>query len=127
MFGFADLVALLNGRHLADVACPLCGPSRNLLVGQARPVLRLWHRPGFISFHCARCGEHGYVLEHGGEPFDKEAWLRQRAEMTAREREAAVRQLGKARRLWRMRRPLKGSVADTYLREARGITCSLPS
>ena len=36
------------------------------------------------------------------------------------------RQRDKARWLWSQRQPLAGSIAEFYLREARGITCTLP-
>jgi putative DNA primase/helicase len=37
------------------------------------------------------------------------------------------RQHGKAAWLWSQRRPITGTIAETYLREARGITCPLPA
>jgi hypothetical protein len=37
------------------------------------------------------------------------------------------RQHEKASWLWRQRRPIAGTIAERYLREARGITCALPT
>jgi hypothetical protein len=36
------------------------------------------------------------------------------------------RQREKAAWLWAQRRPIAGTIAETYLREARGINCPLP-
>jgi hypothetical protein len=41
-------------------------------------------------------------------------------------RAEARRRAEQARRLWQEARPISGTVAETYLREARGITCALP-
>ena len=49
-----------------------------------------------------------------------------REEMQARERERAERER-KARWLWSLRRPIRGTPAERYLREVRGITCDLPA
>ena len=84
-------------------------------------------RPGFISFHCIRCGAHGYVLEDRCKPVDKEVWLRQRTEIAACEAGAAAVQLDKARWLWQQRRPIHGTPAERYLRETRGIAGRLPA
>ncbi len=49
--------------------------------------------------------------------------------LLARETECRVeaeKKSHQARRLWEQSVPIAGTVAETYLREARGITCSLP-
>ncbi len=55
---------LTNGRlGVHDVPCPMCGPFKSHR-GQRRDVLRVWRvEPGFATFHCARCGEAGYVRD----------------------------------------------------------------
>ncbi len=125
MFDFRALNVMLAGKDVADVACPYCGPGRHALRNQTRRVLRLWFRPGFISFHCTRCGAHGFVLEEGRETVDREMWQRQRVDIAARKTEAAALQLDKARWLWKMRRSVCGTPAERYLREVRHVTCAL--
>jgi hypothetical protein len=45
----------------------------------------------------------------------------------AQDNDHARRQHEKAAWLWSERQPIKGTIAERYLREARGITCPLPS
>ena len=123
---FAALDALLNGRAMADAACPWCAPVRRAAVNQRRKVLRLWAAPGFISFHCARCGESGYVRDNERRPINRDALSRARATVAESDRVEVERQRVKAIGLWRKRRPIIGSPAEVYLREARGIDCALP-
>jgi hypothetical protein len=72
MTGF-DLTTIdqLTGGRLGthDVQCPLCGPYRSPH-GWRRKVARVWRiDPGFAGYHCARCGESGYVRDrHAPEP-----------------------------------------------------------
>ena len=49
------------------------------------------------------------------------------AESAQREQEAAAERLSKARWLWARRKPLAGTIAETYLREARGYRGPLPA
>jgi predicted RNA-binding Zn-ribbon protein involved in translation (DUF1610 family) len=126
---FDELVALTGGRlGTHDVACPQCGPQRWSATNRRRPVLRIWYRePGFISFYCPRCGTGGYAIDDGREPVSRAVLEKARREAAAFERERAAEQLAKARRLWRSRRPIVGTVAERYLREARGIPGALPA
>jgi hypothetical protein len=123
---FAALDRLMSDRAVFDCACPWCGSDRREHRNRVRPVLRLWSAPGFISYHCARCGEHGSVREHERHPIDRDAERRARAVIDERERVEVAARRNKARGLWRMRRPITGTLAETYLRSARGITCRLP-
>jgi hypothetical protein len=50
-----------------------------------------------------------------------------RADAAERERVYRVERLGKARWLWSQRQPIGGSIAETYLREARGYGGPLPA
>ncbi|MER9233641.1 toprim domain-containing protein [Mesorhizobium sp. M0622] len=114
------------GKH--DVACPLCGPDRRSPINRLRPVLRVWATvPGFMSFHCARCGERGFARQDGARSQNGEELARIRAEITEREKSEAEKQLGKALWLWRQRRPIAGSIAEAYLREVRGYRGPLPA
>lgn len=111
-----------------DVACPLCGPQRRSPANQRKPVLRIWRiEPTFASFHCARCGERGYVRDSHAAPIDPVALERAKAEAAERERIAAGERLSTARWLWSKRRPIKHSLAERYLREARGYTGPVPA
>ena len=62
-----DALALAGGRFgKIDVACPFCGPSCKSAINRKRKVLRIWrYDPGFATFNCARCGEHGYARDDG--------------------------------------------------------------
>ncbi|RWN58466.1 hypothetical protein [Mesorhizobium sp.] len=120
---YADLAALADGRAVVDVACPLCGPDR------VRKVLRLWSLPGFISYLCARCGEHGYVRENERVEVDaatQAAMFRAREAIAVRVAETSKDQRRIALTLWSMRRPIAGTVAERYLRKVRSISCPLP-
>jgi hypothetical protein len=116
------------GRH--DVACPLCGPCRHSPLNQRRPVLRVW-RPefGFASFHCARCDEHGYVHDRStARPRPDRRVIEQiKIETVDRERIVVAERLAKARWLWARHIPIVNSIAETYLRTARGYGGPLPS
>ena len=114
------------GTH--DIPCPICGPERRSLANQRRKVLRVWQlEPTFATYHCARCGEHGHVRDGGAAQPDSVDLDRVRREAAERECAAAAERLSRARWLWSKRRPLAGSIAEMYLREARGYTSGLPA
>jgi hypothetical protein len=126
---FHQLDTLTHGRLGAfDVPCPQCGPERRLPTNRRRHVLRVWRiDPSFATFHCARCGEKGYARDGSGPKPDPVKLAKARAEAAKRERAAVIERLGKARWLWSCRRPLAGSLAEVYLREARGCGGTLPA
>lgn len=110
-----------------DVACPLCGPDRRSPKNWVRKVLRIWHvSPHFASYVCARCGETGFARIRGRSELNASTYARVRAELEEHARAAAAARLGKAIALWRSRRPVRGSIGETYLREARGYRGPLP-
>jgi hypothetical protein len=114
------------GEH--DVPCPVCGPAKRSRMSQRKPVLRVWRFDcGFATFHCARCGERGFARDGStvSRP-DPAVIARARAEANERERVTAAERLSKARWLWSLRKPLAGSIAETYLREARSYSGPLP-
>jgi hypothetical protein len=118
----------LTGGRLGtfDVVCPLCGPFKSAR-GQRRKVLRVYRtEPGFAGFHCARCGQDGFA--HGREFRHSDDLTARvvRAEMAERDRVYKAQRLALALWLWRRRRPITGSVAERYLREARGIRTASP-
>jgi hypothetical protein len=124
-----DLDRLTGGKLGAhDVPCPICGPYRRAFANQRRPVLRIWYiEPTFATFHCARCGEKGHARDHSAPSPDPAMLERARLEAAERERLASGDQLRKARWLWSYRRPIEGSLAERYLRGARGYAGPLPS
>jgi hypothetical protein len=110
-----------------DIACPLCGPDRRAPANRARRVLRVWYvSPDFITYSCARCGETGYVRDRNAP---RATWItraRVQSEMAEHARAAAADRLRIALALWRLRQPPRGTIAETYLREARGYGGPLP-
>jgi hypothetical protein len=112
---------------VSDVACPYCGPERRSPTNRRRKVLRVWRfDPNFASFHCVRCGQHGHARDGSASHLDPDAIKRIRAETAERERVSLAERLSKARWLWSKRRRLAGSIGETYLREARGYSGTLP-
>ena len=102
-FDYRQLAAALASRDKTDIACPLCGPVRQAAANRVRKVLRLWRGPGFVSFHCARCGESGFVREAERCSVDREALRRFQAEAAERERDEAAVRRAKALALWQRR------------------------
>lgn len=119
---------LTGGRPgVYDVPCPLCGPARQKPLNRRKPVLRVWRfDAGFATFHCARCGERGHVRSSSAVRLNPAVIERARWEAAERERVVVASRLTKARWLWSKRRPLIGSIAETYLREARGYSGPIP-
>jgi len=121
---------IMGGRFgTVDAPCPLCGPERRSAVNQRRKTLRLWcSDPAFITYHCARCGEAGWSSDSGASRSicstgDTAAIAE---EVQRREQDEARERLNKALSLWQRRRPIARSVAETYLRNARGFRGRLP-
>jgi hypothetical protein len=124
-----ETIERLTGGRLGvyDAPCPICGPARQKPVKRLKPVLRVWRlHAGFATFHCARCGERGHVRDGTAVRLDPAAVERARREVAERECVIAASRLTKARWLWSKRRPLIGSIAETYLREARGYSGQVP-
>jgi predicted RNA-binding Zn-ribbon protein involved in translation (DUF1610 family) len=111
-----------------DVPCPTCGPERSSRAKQQKPVLRIWRLdPGFATFHCARCGDDGYV-RNGNVTQPKSAVIaKMRAEAANHERIAKAERLSKSRWLWSRRQAAQGSIVETYLRDARGYGGPIPA
>jgi hypothetical protein len=125
-----DTIDQLAGRRLGtfDVPCPECGPLKRSARNQRKPVLRVYRiEPNFAGYHCARCGERGAALDRTGTPPDPIKLARARAEAAERDRILKAERLGKAQWLWSIRRPIAGSIAEIYLRSARGYGGPLPA
>jgi len=134
MIDFRTIEDLTFGRFgTCDVVCPLCGPTKRKPASQRKPVLRVWRlERGFATYHCARCGEGGYVRDDYAKPRIERAEFERRlaaarAEAAERERSSAAERLAKAQWLWSKRKPIVGSIAETYLRQARGYHGTLPA
>jgi hypothetical protein len=124
-----DVIDRATGGRLGthDVPCPLCGPEKSTH-GRRRRVMRVWRiEPGFAGYYCARCGETGYARDRHAPPPDPASLAKARVEAAEHARVAKADRLGKARWLWSQRRPIAGSIAERYLREARGYGGPLPA
>jgi hypothetical protein len=125
-----DVINQLTGGRLGkhDVPCPECGPFKRAVRNQRRPVLRVYRiEDGFAGYHCARCGEKGAAFDRHSAPPDPIKLAKARVEAAERDRALRAERLSKANWLWCQRRPIAGSVAETYLREARGYGGPLPA
>jgi Toprim domain len=123
------LIDHLTGGRLGrfDVPCPACGPWRRARANRRRRVLRIWRLdPSFSGYHCARCGARGHVRD-AAVRVDPAALAMAREEAVCRERAHAAGRLRTARHLWSRRKPIEGSPAERYLREARGVRAPLPA
>ena len=120
MIDFETLRHLSGGKPQIDVACPTCGPSCKTPSNRTREVLRIWDDgDDFISFFCARSCGSGYARREGARSTSRPRPVRS-VEPTPDKRELA-------RFLWSRRQPITGSIAETYLREARGYRGPLPA
>jgi hypothetical protein len=125
-----DVINQLTGGRLGtfDVPCPECGPFKRATRNQRRTVLRVYRiEEGFAGYHCARCGESGATVDRHGAPPNLIKLAKARAEAAERDRALRAERLSKALWLWSQRRPIAGSVAERYLREARGYGGPLPA
>jgi hypothetical protein len=125
-----DVINQLTGGRLGthDVPCPECGPFKRAIRNQRRPVLRVYLiEDGFAGYHCARCGEKGAAFDRNSTPPDPIKLAEARAEAAERDHVLRSERLEKARWLWSQRRPIAGSIAERYLREARSYSGSLPA
>jgi hypothetical protein len=133
MIDLATIDKLAPDIGVIDVACPICGPERRTPINRRRKVLRVWRfESSFATYHCARCGARGHVRDDHSRPqIDRAEFERRlaaaRAEAAERECLSAAERLSKALWLWKSRGPIAGSIAETYLREARGYCGALPA
>lgn len=105
--------------------CPVCQPEQR----HGQNALTLADGRGGLLAHCKRSGcAFTDILAAAGL---RSGDYRRPDPATVAKREAerraeANRKSEQARRLWREAQPIEGSLAETYLRETRGITCHLP-
>jgi hypothetical protein len=125
---FERLLQSINGEFgIHDIACPLCGPERRSPANRVRRVLRVWYvSAAFISFVCARCGEGGFIRDRDAPRINAVTRAHVSSELEQHRREGAAERLHKALALWRSRQPLRGTIAETCLREARAYGGPVP-
>jgi Toprim domain len=122
---FARIVSSRPGTH--DVPCPACGPDRRSAANRRREVLRVWYTaPGFITYSCARCGVRGYARASAAEKTADRAPTVAHPERRPKPDAPATARRDKARWLWSQRQPIRGTLAEIYLREARHYRGPLP-
>jgi hypothetical protein len=121
---WADVERITGGRPGRTITstCPVCSHRRKRH-NQTKKVFAVkLVEPDFAIFHCAHCGEGGYVHPEGsGQVVDLAERQRQREEAQRREREYNERRTASALKLWGERQPFWGSPAETYLRKTRCI------
>jgi hypothetical protein len=125
-----DVINSLTGGRIGkfDRACPFCSAGRSTPANRRAKVFRIWRTEvDFAGYHCAHCGESGHATDHNGTAPDPVKIARARAQAAERDRAHKMDRLGKARWLWSRRRPIDDSIAESYLRERRGIRCPLPA
>jgi hypothetical protein len=111
-----------------DVACPVCGPEKRSAANRVRKVMRVWRiDPAFATYRCARCELQGFAREGAAPRPDAAEIAKARAEAQRFGAAAAEARRRKAAWLWQRRRPIAGTVAETYLRAARGYAGPLPT
>lgn len=124
-----DLTQALGGkwyRRYGAAPCPICQPQRE----KGQNALTLADgRDGRLMLHCKKSGcafldiLSAAGLRSGGYAPPDAATLAQReAEQDAEAKKRAAQ----AKQVWDEAQPISGTIAEAYLREARGITCPLP-
>lgn len=124
-----ELTHALGGRwhgQYGTAPCPICQSQ----AWKDQNALTLTDgNDGRLLLHCkkANCAFRDILAAAGVasgsfDPLDQETLDMRKAERRA-EIEKKSRQ---AQRIWQETQPIPGTIAETYLREARGITCALP-
>jgi phage/plasmid primase-like uncharacterized protein len=124
--GFAALAALIGDRPFRETPCPLCSPLRRE-ANRRKPVLGIWRKaPDFITYSCAHCGEHGWASDRTAPRIDHVELARRMREAKTHHQSELRRRTERARWLWRQSRPIRGTIAEAYLR-SRAITVLPPT
>jgi Toprim domain len=110
------------GRHMA--ICPECSPLRRTPQKRHSKVLAVTlHEPEFAVFYCNHCGANGYC--HPDRPtrvvVDIAEQQRRRAEADRHAAAERQQRTNAARAIWREAQPFRGSPAEVYLADTRGI------
>jgi hypothetical protein len=122
----ATISRLTGNEHgVRDTPCPLCSHLRKA-ANRRKRVLRIWNAPGFATWNCAHCGAHGHTRDKSAVRPDWAALRRTQTEAEERKRVTDRERIGKARWLWSMGQPVKGTRAETYLGMVRGYSGPIP-
>jgi hypothetical protein len=116
---------LAPGRYYST--CPQCSHKRRK-AHQRLECLGVTIGVEGVKFGCNHCGWTGgeYYARTTGPRVTTVASLRQNAEFEERQRAETEARRAKALALWRTRQPLRRSLAETYLREARAYHGAFP-
>jgi hypothetical protein len=121
---FETLQRLSRGAELVDVACPICGPHCRTGANRTRKTLRIYNPgPGFATYYCARCDVEGFA--HGRSIRTSHRFIfpaPKQPDIKKESNASLARQLW----LWRRRQLIGGTVAETYLRDVRGLKGPFP-
>jgi hypothetical protein len=125
-----DVIDRLTGGKVGtfDTTCPFCSAFRSSPGNRRAKVFRIYRTDRcFAGYHCAHCGESGYVRDGDAIPLAPDKLAKARADAAERDGKHKAERLSKARWLWSQHKPITGSIAETYLRTKRGIGCRLPA
>jgi hypothetical protein len=121
---FDILVHLTGGRHgKHDTTCPVCSASRKPVHRKLR-VLRIWQNDDdFVTFCCAHCGLKGYASREGAKSTAAGVALRRVRQQAHAAADLAqeCQSVEKALTIWRSTVPIKGTLAEEYLRRERRL------
>ena len=125
---FEQVSNLVSGRlGKTDIPCPMCSSGRSTAEKRKRKVFRVWHDAlDYLTFHCCHCGEAGWLRDGSAVPIDNARLHELKREAAKRDHEERLRRIGKARVIWQASLSIKGTLAERYLRDVRGIRCELP-
>ncbi|MEM5521519.1 toprim domain-containing protein [Sulfitobacter sp. AS59] len=106
--------------------CPCCQPE---MLKRQNALTLSTGRAGQLLAHCKRAGcaftdilsAAGFHVGYNSKSCAVEIAKRDEDLRMQTQRKAEL-----AKRLWKQAKPISGTLAETYLREARGITCHLP-
>lgn len=108
------------GRTIQSI-CPFCSSTRSR-AGQRKPVFAVkLQEPDFAIFNCVHCGEHGYVHPDTPSRLDPAEYKRRRDRAQRQELDDRQRRIASALALWNECAQFRGSPAESYLRDTRGI------
>jgi len=128
MTGAREFTLTLGGRwhgHYGTAACPVCQPEAR----KEQTALTLSDGRAGLLAHCKRsgCAFRDITVAAGIAPGTFTAPDPARlAHREAERRADAARRAAQARAIWQEAQPIAGTLAERYLRDARGITCPLP-
>lgn len=125
-----DSVERISGHRMGthDAPCPFCSAFRRAK-NQRIKVFRVWREDqDFASFHCCHCGEKGFARRDSKAPRPAPEKLdRVRAQVNARAKPHHAQRQQRAAYLWECSSPIAGTIAETYLRSARGYGGPIPA